>query len=479
MSVPTELVALLYQAGRGDRQLSGVVRQQREAGALREESAGTLLVGRGGRFRAELSDEDGDTVLQVCDGRSLWTVGALESVRDDWSGGPIPFHEMLDPAWVLAYFDLDVIGRGVHAGRAVHVVTGMRRATSRFRKDSAWAGDRLEALVDADLGILLRYEVTDSKGRRNNGEFTGLRLDDPESCDPESFNRPDSIESNESAEHRSSERTSTVRPQMYTTSFRVPDDLINAIYHAGSEPQSFSAHVYERVNGDLIAETLRDIGASTSLAPVRALAHYRADRAPKNGEFSGLLHVALPREFALEITADPGNGSNKVLHQRKVHGRSDALPGAGLSIVVDPSWLLDGYQLSVSGIEEVGDRNAWRLVARPVEEVVSVGHGMLSGVTFLADKIDAVIDVNLGVALRLEWSRREQTILITELSKVSAGSDPGLFDAEVPHREDLTSRKGFLAAVSRKDSVKNAFRTLLGFGSPESGRRRLNPMSLD
>jgi hypothetical protein len=104
----------------------------------------------------------------ICDGRTGW----------------VPFGELLIPSRLLSGYDLAVAGRAEHAGRAAHVV----RATARGGRRRP--ADRLTALVDAELGILLRYEEASPTGRARVIEFTSLSVDPAGSADPLLFTRP-------------------------------------------------------------------------------------------------------------------------------------------------------------------------------------------------------------------------------------------------------------------------------------------------
>jgi hypothetical protein len=68
----SDLVPLLYRARRIQFSLSGEVRSRRAVGGPDgdEELSGSLLAAPGGRYRAELVDEDGEAELAICDGQS-------------------------------------------------------------------------------------------------------------------------------------------------------------------------------------------------------------------------------------------------------------------------------------------------------------------------------------------------------------------------------------------------------------------------
>jgi hypothetical protein len=71
----------------------------------------------------------------------------------------------------LAAFDLEIIGRTDHIGRDAYAVAGQPRQTG------GEAGRRVSALVDAELGVLLRYEKSGPRGQAETAEFTSLKVD--------------------------------------------------------------------------------------------------------------------------------------------------------------------------------------------------------------------------------------------------------------------------------------------------------------
>jgi hypothetical protein len=167
----SDLVSLLYRARWIRVSLSGQVRSRRAGGGLDgvEELSGRLLAAPGGRYRADLVDEDGEADLEIFDGES----------------GGMPFPELLDPAWLLADFDLQITGETEHIGRAACAVTGTPRRAADGRRD-----DRVTALVDAELGVLLRHKKTGRRQPTETAEFLALTVQPAESADPVMFTEP-------------------------------------------------------------------------------------------------------------------------------------------------------------------------------------------------------------------------------------------------------------------------------------------------
>ena len=147
----------------------------------------TLLIEPGRRYR-----EQGEDHLSGCDGDRSWSAvregDGWKVEADDGPEPPLP--PMLRPSWLLAGFTLEP-GEPVTTGgrEALRVVATPRpgvwpRASARPRPL-----DRVEVVVDAGLGILLRHEeILDGK-TLSVTELTGIRTD-PSPADDEQFLPP-------------------------------------------------------------------------------------------------------------------------------------------------------------------------------------------------------------------------------------------------------------------------------------------------
>ena len=136
----------------------------------------TLLVAPGLRYRWR-----GESQITGCDGNRSWHAVKED---DDWSvvasGGPEPppMASLLQPSWLLAGFTLATGGPLTVSGRDALRVTATPRPG---RWDEPAAGrsqvDRVEIIVDAELGILLRHEeILDGRPLRVT-ELTDVRID--------------------------------------------------------------------------------------------------------------------------------------------------------------------------------------------------------------------------------------------------------------------------------------------------------------
>src|SRR5260221_9382675 len=150
MSTPSavplsDLVPLMYRARWLQCVLSGEVTSREEGAGFAGRESGSLLAAPGGRYRAEVVDEDGDRDLMICDGLT----------------GVVPFGELLIPSRLLADYELAVDGRAGHLGRTGDVVRAVRRGGPLRPGRPAARG---AGLVGARLGIFLRYEETRPTG---------------------------------------------------------------------------------------------------------------------------------------------------------------------------------------------------------------------------------------------------------------------------------------------------------------------------
>jgi len=153
--------------------------------ADRSEAQSTLTLAPGKRYR--LAAEDGSRVLG-CDGERVWQwladVPAGEWAAFERQPQP-PVAGLLAPTWLLMGFRVSVEGETTVAGRPGIVVTGVAR-TARLVGLSAWTmlpwglaprPERASAVVDAELGIVLRRELRYPDGTVTVTEFLDLEVD--------------------------------------------------------------------------------------------------------------------------------------------------------------------------------------------------------------------------------------------------------------------------------------------------------------
>jgi len=236
VTIVPELVALLYRADWKQLSLSTTVTWQRdrsvgrqlwrqadaerqqtwgmgkfprlsEAGDQRTgllESECRVLLAPGGRYRVETAagtaaraaahdddDDDDASSTRVSDGEFRWTTYAGTARRCQADGPDHAFRGLVTPRWLLACYDLQITGATDVAGRPAHRVTALPRAViPRFSPGQYHLLDRVDVLVDAELGIILRSEQVFGGQTLELAQLLGLRIDPPEGADPAMFAPP-------------------------------------------------------------------------------------------------------------------------------------------------------------------------------------------------------------------------------------------------------------------------------------------------
>jgi hypothetical protein len=154
------------------------------ATADRPETESTLTLAPGKRYR--LASLDGSRVLG-CDGERVWQwladVPAEATVAFERQPQP-PIPGLLAAAWLLLGYRLSVEGEATVAGRAGIAVTGVARpgrlgnriASTVLPWESVPPAEQVAAVVDAELGIVLRRELRYPDGRVEVIEFLGLEV---------------------------------------------------------------------------------------------------------------------------------------------------------------------------------------------------------------------------------------------------------------------------------------------------------------
>ncbi len=180
------VVALLYRADWTRLSLAGKVSGHGGATATTGPPV-TLHVAPGRRFRRD----DGELVIG-CDGERVWQWLADPPPGGEmsWKGTSIPpFATLLCPSWLLTSYDLEVLGPWMACGRPGIRVAGtardpLTRTPGRFAilevTRGPGDGGRVEVVIDAELGILLRCKQSGgadgAKGWASALEFRHLEV---------------------------------------------------------------------------------------------------------------------------------------------------------------------------------------------------------------------------------------------------------------------------------------------------------------
>jgi hypothetical protein len=154
-----------------------------------------LLIAPGRRYRLEYEGDHGGRA-DGSDGEQAWTLRPPDPPPlpppgfEVVSGVPVP--ALFRPAGLLVGFTLDVGGPVTACGREAIAVTAVPRhgAVGSGSSLCSPACDRVELIVDAETGILLRREETFEGQVLTLTELTTVTISPPESDDPARFAPP-------------------------------------------------------------------------------------------------------------------------------------------------------------------------------------------------------------------------------------------------------------------------------------------------
>jgi hypothetical protein len=217
-----DLVPLMYRARWTWFSLSGEVRT-RGSGSRSDtwQESGSIEIAPGSRYRAEVTDDDGERDLLACDG----------------PGGSVPFASLMLPSLLLPDFDLRITGREEFLGRDVVAIAGSARLASPL------PAERVTGLVDAELGILLRRQDV-NPGQAVTAEFTSLTVGPSEPASP----------------HSGPQDSSRSLPQQAPT---LTGADVNLLYRSDLGPQRFSAELSEQADIVTMMRLARESFAAT------------------------------------------------------------------------------------------------------------------------------------------------------------------------------------------------------------------------
>jgi outer membrane lipoprotein-sorting protein len=445
-----------------------------------------LLIAPGGRYRQEYGDEPSGQVIGS-DGERGW-IWHRQDLAPPWLlidvGDEPPLHELFCPSELLGGFTLEVRGPVTACGRgAIAVVATPRTSIGNvpcLRASSM--SDHLEVIVDAELGILLRYEETFEGQRLSLTELTAVVLDPPEAADRSRFAPPagsrigqhlgESLRQTFSgpgwqaaktaaglaagglgafirfAPHHPGQQTPaeedlqaampSAEPAVLGTEGGTPplDDLLYLLYRSGENP-AFTATLHQ----------WHDLAAMTARVPdsARAAGHggvgYLIDSLNAATHGKPVAHtVARLRvggwdKYRVDYPSRPGRNNPKTIacdgeHRWQVFaaqtmvGAANPLPDE-IANVVDSSWLL-GCRLSGGAELSYRGRRAYQIsVAR--------GGAGLQVAPLLFFPADVIVDAELGCLLRLVSFAGGRPASWWELSGI--GTEPvsaGEFGLDVP-----------------------------------------------
>ncbi|HEX2323381.1 MAG TPA: hypothetical protein VHJ18_30785 [Streptosporangiaceae bacterium] len=403
----SDLVPLIYRSPWVRFGLSGELRSRTtESGSRVWEEREVFEVAPDGRYRSEVTDAEGDHVVEAGE-----------------SEGYMRLPELLVPATrLLDDFVLQINGETEFLGRPVIAITGAHRRTCGH------VPEQVSGLVDAELGIFLRYQRF-SSSQTESVEFTRLTVIPPEPHDMEQ----------DSGLLQSSSPVGSGPPTH--TGPALTDDHVNLLYRSDLRPPRFAAQLSEQTDAVTLSRLGREAVAATKFGSKTQWLWDSVDDHPiQNVYMVARLALDMPDRYLIEAITDAGrkptlivsNGTRlwRAYPDRVAVRAAEQLPYQ-LTIIVDPAWLLrELYHVSVIGETVVAGRPALHL--RAAFDWLPIHSGPLSGTPIMCDQVEAFIDRALGICLRLVCSYQEHLITRIELTGLTTEVDETMFDFVPP-----------------------------------------------
>jgi hypothetical protein len=424
--------------------------EQPESQVAATESTRHLLLAPGGLFREETRGEGARAILRLSDGGSYWHAGR-KHIPSAGRATP-PCDELLCPAWLAAGFDLELAGPAVIGERNAQRIAATRRpirsgsslpAFRRWRRGDNLI-DRVEAIVDAELGILLRCEWLCGGHvlRRSELADPGQFAPPPDGAGDKSRTGPGWRAAKTAAgigatalslavRHAPRPSRSPARPrEPMPAGLQDPasrpgsegpaaDQLIDLLYWAGLRPTELDAELHEWSDSAAFAHWLRSAGGRSGIGGLQQLAEAFGELREQSYQRS-VIRAGLPDRYRIDhvegqrlqrwtsIACD-GQQRWRVYPDRVSVGPAAPMPRK-FATLLDPAWLLDWWVSA--GREVIVDGRPGQLVAiRPAQNSGS-WHGASS------QPAEAVIDAELGILLRLIYRLAGQPELCLELRGV-------------------------------------------------------------
>lgn len=460
-----------------------------------------LLLAGDGRFRQETTYPDRSASAHRSDGHDNWST-ADEDDDDDDPHSPVIVQsaspaqpsctELLSPAWLPARFALELAGSEVVAGRhAVRVLARPRpvrrteagpdrlrpgraapRPAHRHIPPADELVDQIEALVDSELGIVLRCEWRCDGQIVSRQEVTSITIDPPEASDPAQFEAPAHHESADpghaspfsgpgwqAAKNAADLGATALSFAIRRGQHRNPSDhskpawtvdyaatadeaeqgqpsqdepvsaqILTLLYGAGLRRTEFDGELRTWFDGTVAAQALAAAADRNRLPGVGRLADTMNETSWQRRE---AVKIGLPDRYRIEhldgrkprkstTVASDGRQRWRIYRDHVSVGPATPLP-ADLARLADPAWLLDWRLTGGAEVTCAGRRGFLILIGQ---------HDSADDSLPLAE---AVIDADLGIVLRLRGAPISRLGLEYELDvTVPAGRSPHDFTIDIP-----------------------------------------------
>ncbi len=454
-----------------------------------------IMVAPGGRYRVSRDDRGPAT---VCDGESEWAIRDGVAHRTPDAIRRPPFRGLLLPRWLLACYDLRITSITEIAGRSVHQVTATPRAmTTRRGPGDYHLLDRVQVLVDAELGVLVRSEEVFRGQTLKLAELHDLVVGPPQAADPGMFQPPPGMPREEyeglggtfrpegpgwravrHAPHRPPRRaagdTEARMPQdAYDFSGTPPDgdplgdELVNLLHRTGLPAQDFAADLHEWTDPETAIGAFQAFRSAMPqpvdgiLGPDQMWDAF-GDRVREAGSVhrTGRLLVSMPGRYRIDHLAGDWRPKCKTVacdgeHTRKLYDDRVATGPArplrkDLASLADPAWLLNGWALSMAGEVTVGGRRGHRIMA----QAPGLPWPWAASQPFT---LEVIVDVELGIVLRQTQYLGDRPAFRSELRNLTIPTRPGDFPLDTrPGLREVADTGGPLADTDLPGPVKAA-----------------------
>jgi hypothetical protein len=437
----------------------------------------SVLLAPGGRSRVSASDS---SLVSISDGDDTWEIHDGLADRHPAAGPDQLLRGLVMPQWLLANYELTITGSEAADGRPAIRVLGTPRPVRQGRRGGLWhLLDRVEVLVDAELGVLVRSEQIFEGLTREAAELRDLVIDPPEGSEHDLFAPPPGMPvaddrwadgcqpsgpgwqvAGTAASLTASAMGFAIRhaPRRQTTwpsgddepamprdarlsaeawlPRQPPGDAdVNLLHRTGLPVQVLAAEVHQWLDSE--AMMLRLDALKKKMPPILdglagpdALWDALGERI---GDYGGhrvaQLRARMPDLYRIDylsgdwskkytsISCD-GQSATKLFSDRVATGPAQRLD-ADFAAVLDPAWLLSGWRLLGVSSVTLSGRAGLRLLA----EVTEMADGNTDNIFTRAE---AIVDAELGILLRLTTYVGERPATRTELRKLTApGEDAG------------------------------------------------------
>jgi hypothetical protein len=448
-----------------------------------ETSRSTLLVAPGGRCRYQ-----GDGFASGCDGDRSWQEFEEEGRLVEMTGGPRPpLATLLRPSWLLNGYTLEIGGSATTLGReGLRVVATPRRSIRDAATRWGRPVDRVEVIVDPELGILLRHEEIFQGKRLSLTELVSVSFNPVEAADDAQFQPPSGWEAAEKdaetpaprgpgwevtklvtglaargmgAWFKSSrfdtfgqatrEEPDAAMPEdepMPSAASPVSDEVLHLLYESESrQAPGIEATLHSwfdfagwlsKFPDEVRQAGIGGFGSLVDAADLRIPAEHEVSRLRLSGpDRYRIDYVLRAGKSSLKAISCDGQRRWRILNEEVRVGPAEPAPLASplsqIANLFDPSWLLES-RLTGGTETVIGGRRGYRLaVASNDPPAVASGYSWWQSI-FSPDEV--VVDAELGFLLCSISHAGPRVAMREELRDVTTAysGEPGDFQPDLP-----------------------------------------------